>query len=65
MTNPAKNPTQWFPSNRQGKFVLVPNSLFVDNLGNYIVTNRGHNIETNSGSITGAFATVWTPTVAA
>ena len=60
----TKNPTQWFPPNRQGNFVVVPNSLFVDNHGNFIITNSGSNIITNSGSITGAFATVWTPTVA-
>lgn len=61
----AKNPTQWKPSNRNGKYVLVSNSLFVDNLGNYLITNSGSFIETNSGQISAQPATAWSITGAA
>ena len=61
---PTKNPTHWFPSNRNGKYILVPNSLLKTNLGQLIVTNTNKIIETNSGSVVAQPATVWTPTAA-
>jgi hypothetical protein len=57
----AKNPTQWFPGNRQGSAILIANLIFQDNLGNTIVDNTtSHNtLVTTTIRLVAPFATVW------
>lgn len=58
----AKPKTQWFPANRQGTVVIIPNNLFVDNLGNFIVDNttNHNNLVTTTLQIVPKPATAWT-----
>ncbi len=57
-------PTKWFPANRQGTAILVPNSLFVDNLGNFIVDNTvsHNNLVTTTIQLVPQPPTAWTGT---
>lgn len=66
MTNPAKNPTQWFTGNRHGTITTIGNLLFQDNLGNLLVDNTtAHNtIVTTPVQLVKQPATVWAPTAA-
>ncbi len=55
-------PTLWFPSNRQGTAIIVPNSLFITNDGKYIVDNTAshNNLATTTIQLVPQPPTEWT-----